>query len=153
MAKHPKNIRKGHCSIKYSIEEKQRINKSLKCMLLQFSSCHILTLHGSRHQSACYGSKVGRRGKAAFSPMLLLATIAEEDTEAAETAASVDNHEVIETPVDDIDDTIFDSTEDAVPPSSKTGHNLINSDCRFWFCPSSIFYANLYGVPRATNRL
>lgn len=104
VAKHPKNIRKGHCSIIYSIEEKQRINKSLKCMLLQFSSRHILTLHGSRHQSAHYGSKIGRRGKAAFSPTSPLATIAEEDTEAAETAASVDNHEVIETPVDDIDD-------------------------------------------------
>jgi hypothetical protein len=29
VAKHPKNIRKGHCSIKYSIEEKQRINKQI----------------------------------------------------------------------------------------------------------------------------
>lgn len=88
-------------------------------MLLQFSSCHVLTLHGSRHQSARYSSKIGRRGKAAFSPTSPLATIAEEDTEAAETAASFDNHEVIETPVDDIDDTIFNSTEDAVPPSPK----------------------------------
>lgn len=88
-------------------------------MLLQFSSRHVLTLHGSRHQSAHYSSKIGRRGKAAFSPTSPLATIAEEDTEAAETAASFDNHEVIETPVDDIDDTIFDSTEDAVPPSPK----------------------------------
>jgi hypothetical protein len=88
-------------------------------MLLQFSSCHILTLHGSRHQSAHYGSKIGRRGKVAFSPMLPLATIAEEDTEAAGTAASVDNHEVIETPVDDIDDPIVGSTEDALPPSPK----------------------------------
>ena len=124
VAKHWKNIRKGHCSIKYSIEEKQRINKSLKCMLLQFSSRHILTLHGSSHQSARYGSKIGRRGKAAFSPTSPLATIAEEDIEAAETAASGDNHEVIETPVDDIDDTIFDSTEDAVPPSPKLKNPL-----------------------------
>jgi hypothetical protein len=23
----------------------------------------------------------------------------------------------------------------------------------FWFCPSSVFYVNLYGIPRATNRL
>jgi hypothetical protein len=51
--------------------------------------------------------------------MSLIATIAEEDTEAAETTASFDNHEVIETPVDDIDDTIFDSNEDAVPPLPK----------------------------------
>ena len=66
-------------------------------MLLQFSSRHVLTLHGSRHQSVRYSSKIGRRGKTAFSPTSPLATIAEEDTEAAETAASFDNHEVIET--------------------------------------------------------
>jgi hypothetical protein len=32
-------------------------------------------------------------------------------------------------------------------------HNLLNSDCLCWFCPSSVFYANLYGTPRATNHL
>jgi hypothetical protein len=31
-------------------------------------------------------------------------------------------------------------------------HNLLKSDCSFWFCSSSIFYANLYEVPRAANQ-
>jgi hypothetical protein len=31
-------------------------------------------------------------------------------------------------------------------------YNLIKSDCSFWFCPSSVFYLNLYEAPRAANR-
>jgi hypothetical protein len=44
-------------------------------------------------------------------------------------------------------------TVETEQPTVQLTHNLINSDCRFWFCPSSVFYVNLYGVPRATNRL
>ena len=37
--------------------------------------------------------------------------------------------------------------------NKSTLHNLINSNCRFCVCPSSVFYAKLYGGPRATNPL
>jgi hypothetical protein len=36
-------------------------------------------------------------------------------------------------------------------PLLKARHNLLKSDCSFWFCPSSVFYVNLYEVPRAAN--
>jgi hypothetical protein len=34
----------------------------------------------------------------------------------------------------------------------KDLHNLLKSDCSFWFCPSSIVYVNLYEAPHAANR-
>jgi hypothetical protein len=47
-----------------------------------------------------------------------------------------------------------EAMEDKVLPMAwnVNVYNLINSNCSFSFCPSSVFYVNLYVAPCETNQ-